>query len=95
MCYKLEDIYTDYLICQTKHATGLAAMLPNELSHDQVTRFLNSEVRDSKSLWGRIKSDVRRHEDEDSVFILDDMPAEKPYTDENEIIAWHYSHAKE
>lgn len=97
MCFKLEDIYTDYLICQTKHATatGLSAMLPEELSHDQITRFLNGEIRDSKSLWSEVKSDVRKQETEDDgVLLIDDMPAEKPYTDENDIIAWHYSHAK-
>lgn len=97
MCCKLQDIYTDYLICQTKHATatGLSAMLPDEVSHDQVTRFLGGEVRDSKALWQEVKSDVRRHETNDEgVLLLDDMPAEKPYTDENDIIAWHYSHAK-
>ena len=26
--------------------------------------------------------------------LLDDSIQEKPYTDENEIICWHYSHAK-
>ena len=28
------------------------------------------------------------------VLILDDSIEEKPYTDENEIVAWHHSHAK-
>lgn len=97
MRFNLEDIYTDYLIAQTKHATatGLSAILPDELSHDQVTRFLNDEVRGPSSLWGEVKADVRKHENEDGgVLLIDDMPAEKPYTDENDIIAWHYSHAK-
>ena len=26
--------------------------------------------------------------------MIDDFIEEKPYTDENEIVAWHYSHAK-
>ena len=36
------DIYTDYLICQNKHATatGLSDMVDGEFSHDKVTRFL-------------------------------------------------------
>ena len=87
MCRKLQDLYTDYLICQTKHATatGLSSMLPDELSHDQVTRFLNGDVHDARDLWLEVKQDVREHEKVDEgVLIVDDMPAEKPYTDENE-----------
>jgi hypothetical protein len=30
---------------------------------------------------------------EDGLLIIDDSIAEKPYTDENEIICWHYDHA--
>src|SRR5262249_23235430 len=30
---------------------------------------------------------------EDGVVIIDDSIAEKPYTDENDIICWHYDHA--
>ena len=93
----LQDIYSDYLIAQNPHATatGLSSLLPDELSHDKVTRFLNGKLLDSKALWQEVKSDVRRHESlDDGVLILDDMVGEKPYTDENEIISWHYSHGK-
>jgi hypothetical protein len=37
---------------------------------------------------------VREIEQEDGVIIIDDSIVEKPYTDENEIICWHYDHAK-
>ncbi|MEZ4590015.1 MAG: hypothetical protein R3D55_02545 [Chloroflexota bacterium] len=30
----------------------------------------------------------------DGVIIIDDSIAEKPFTDENDIICWHYDHAK-
>ena len=93
----IKDIYSDYLISQNKHATatGLANILSEEISHDQITRFLNGDLMGSKKLWLEIKSDVRAHEHKDKgVLVLDDMPAEKPYTDENEIMCWHYSHAK-
>ena len=37
---------------------------------------------------------VRRHEKSNGgVLILDDCIEDKPYTDENEIMCWHYSHA--
>jgi hypothetical protein len=32
---------------------------------------------------------------EDGVMIVEDSIAENPYTDENEIICWHYDHAKD
>ena len=41
------------------------------------------------------KPEIRRHERAmGGVLILDDSIEEKPYTDENEIVAWHHSHAK-
>ena len=41
-----------------------------------------------------MKQSVRSKESSDGVLILDDSIEEKPYTDENEINCWHYSHAK-
>jgi hypothetical protein len=37
---------------------------------------------------------VRAVEQADAALIVDDSIAEKPYTDENDIIAWHYDHAQ-
>ena len=90
------DIYTDYLICQNKHATatGLANMLDGEFSHDKVTRFLSQSSLGSKELWNYIKNSVSSEERPGGVLILDDTIEEKPYTDENDINCWHYSHAK-
>jgi hypothetical protein len=92
------DIYTDYLICQNKYATatGLADLLPLEVSHDKITRFLNGDLRGSKDLWLQIKPEVRRFETASGgALILDDTIEEKPYTDENEIICWHHCHTKD
>ena len=91
------DIYTDYLICQNQYATaiGLANLLDGALSHDQITRFLNRNQYSSKDLWEYVKKDVRRHErTKGGVLIIDDSIEEKPYTDENDIVCWHFSHAK-
>lgn len=92
----LLDIYTDYLICQNKYATatGLSDMVDGALSHDKVSRFLRMESFDSKELWSYVKNSVRERESKSGVLILDDSIEEKPYTDENEINCWHYSHAK-
>lgn len=92
---KLLDLYSDYLISafgQTT-ATGLSSLLNGEISHDQVQRSLAGEQQTSADLWRIAKSHVRKIESEDGVAIVDDSIAEKPYTDENDIICWHYDHA--
>ena len=97
MCCMLQDVYSDYLIAQNKYATatGLSAILPEVYSHDKVTRFLNQTPAGSKELWLNVKADVRSLQDQDDgILSLDDMVAEKPYTDENLIMCWHYSNAK-
>ncbi len=93
----LLDIYTDYLISQNQYATatGLSALLDGQISHDRITRFLNNNQFSSKDLWLYIKPKIHRHEEEKGgVLIIDDSIEEKPYTDENQIICWHFSHAK-
>jgi len=91
---KILDIYSDYLISafgQTT-TTGLASLLEGEISHDQNQRWLAGEKQTSADLWRVAKPHVRKIEDENGVMIVDDSIAEKPYTDENDIICWHYDH---
>jgi hypothetical protein len=92
----LLDIYSDYLISQNHYATstGLANMFQGEISHDQMSRHLRLEDYSSSNLWCYIKPDVRKNQSSDGVLILDDTISEKPYTDENAINCWHFSHAK-
>ena len=42
----LLDIYSDYLICQNKYATatGLSDLLSGDISHDKITKYLNSRL---------------------------------------------------
>ena len=97
MVQDILDIYTDYLICQNKYATaiGLSNLLDGALSHDQITRFLNRNEYSSKDLWEYVKADADRVEQtKGGVLIIDDTIEEKPYTDKNDIISWHFSHAK-
>jgi hypothetical protein len=96
---KLLDLYTDYLIVSNSHttATGLSNVLDNAISHDKITRFLSKEVYDSKTLWALVKPSVRKIEamiDSNSFgfLIVDDTIEEKHYTDENDIICYHYDH---
>ena len=93
---ELLDLYSDYLISafgQTT-ATGLATLLDGQISHDRVQRFLAGTKRTSSDLWQTVKPHVRAIQHHDGVLILDDSIAEKPYTDENDIICWHYDHTQ-
>jgi hypothetical protein len=94
----LLDLYTDYLISSFSQtsATGLSRLVDETVRHDQVSRFLSSGPFTSKDLWHLVKPHIRQIEDADAgVVIIDDTIEEKPYTDENEIICWHYDHSKD
>lgn len=90
------EVYTDYLLSTFGYATatGLSRMVEGELTHDQITRFLSAEEFTSKDLWALVKPTVREIEKEEGVLIIDDTIQEKPYTDENEVMCWHYDHTK-
>jgi hypothetical protein len=92
---ELLDIYTDYLISsfgQTS-GTGLSMLLEGAISHDRVQRFLASPRKSGADFWQVVKPYVRQIQRADGVLIVDDSISEKPYTDENEIICWHYDHS--
>jgi len=88
------DLYADYLLSTfgAATATGLSAMVDGQVSHDQVTRFLSAKEYTSKDLWLQVKSTVRSVESEDGVLIFDDTIQAKPWTDESELMCWHYDH---
>jgi len=92
----LLDLYSDYLLSSfgATTATGLSALLDGQVSHDQVTRFLSGSGYDSQTLWQQVKPVVRSIERDDGVLIFDDTIQEKPHTDENELICWHYDHTQ-
>jgi hypothetical protein len=92
---ELLDLYSDYLISSfgATTGTGLAALLDGAVSHDRIQRLLARRDFTSADLWRLVKPHVRAIEQDEGVLIVDDSIAEKPYTDENDIIAWHYDHA--
>jgi len=93
---ELVDLYTDYLIVVNGQATatGLSDVLDNEISHDKFTRMLSNGEFNSKYLWKKVKKIVRRVESEEGCLIIDDTVVEKRWTDENEIVCWHYDHSR-
>ena len=49
----------------------------------------------SADLWQVVKPTVRQVQHPDGVLIIDDSIEEKPYTDESELICWHFDHSKD
>ncbi len=93
----LLELYTDYLLSAFGYttATGLSKMTGGAVSHDKITRFLSEQELNSPKLWRLVKPLVRESEDKDlGVLIIDDTIEEKPYTDESELVCWHYDHSK-
>lgn len=92
----LLDLYTDYLISsfgQTS-ATGLSKLVDNAIGHDTITRLLANSDFNGKTLWQGVKPLVREHQDDFACLIFDDCIIEKAYTDENDLICWHWDHSK-
>jgi DDE superfamily endonuclease len=92
----LVDLYSDYLIASPmlSTATGFSAILDNEISHDKITRMLSSGILDSAFLWKHVKATCHEISGEDGVLIVDDSIEEKRYTDQSELICWHYDHSQ-
>lgn len=93
---ELLDLYADYLISSfgATTATGLSKLMDGQVSHDQITRLLAGKKQGSAELWQLIKPQVRKMQSDEGVMIIDDSIEEKPYTDENDIVCWHYDHSK-
>ena len=90
------ELYTDYLLSSFSYttATGMSIISEGEISHDKVTRFLRTEELTSSKLWNLVKKTVKRVESKDGVIEIDDTIEEKPHTDENDIVCWHFDHSE-
>ena len=96
MSSSLLELYTDYLISsfgQTS-ATGLSRLTDGVVSHDRVTRFLSEPKKTGADLWRKVKPLVRQMQSSEGVLIFDDTIEEKPYTDENNMVCWHWDHSQ-
>jgi hypothetical protein len=90
------DLYTDYLISSTSltTATGLSSLLKGSITHDKITRHLSKDNYDSRFLWKKVKTMVEEICSSDDLVVIcfDDSIEEKRYTDESELISWHFDH---
>ena len=95
----LLELYSDYLLSSfgATTATGLSALVEGAVSHDQVTRFLSGADYDARTLWQQVKPMVRSIQQDDGVLIVPPRTRgqEKPHTDENDLICWHYDHSQQ
>lgn len=92
----LFDIYVDFLICSTSYttATNLSRMTDGAISHDSVTRMLSKRDFTGADFWKQAKPFYKKIESDEGILIIDDSIEEKPYTDENDVICWHFDHCK-
>jgi hypothetical protein len=90
------DLYSDYLLSSFGYttATGISRLLEGSVSHDRITRFLSAKAFTPADLWLLVKPLVHKIQSKEGVLIFDDSIEEKPYTDENDIICWHWDHSK-
>ena len=88
------ELFTDYLLSSfgATTAAGLSVMAEGAVSHDRITCFLSRQDYTSKDLWRQVKAMVREVEDVQGVLIFDDAIQEMAWTDESDLICWHYDH---
>jgi len=88
------ELYTDYLLSTfgAATATGLSAMVEGDVSHDRITRLLSKQAYTSRDLWLQVKAMVREVENAEGVLIFDDTIEEKEWTQESELMCWHFDH---
>jgi len=94
---RIADLYSDYLLASfgATTATGLSELLEGAISHDPVTRYVAGPKKTVSDRWRTVKSFVRDVQAEAGVLIIDDSIEAKPYTDEKDIVCWHYDHSKD
>jgi len=90
------DLYTDYLLSsfgQTS-ATNLSRLMDEQLSHDDVTRFLGQPTDIGLTLWKTVKPLIRKHQQSDGVLIVDDSLLHKPHSQENGLVSTYFDHTR-
>ena len=90
------DLYSDYLVVNQGQATAtrLSALLEGHFSHDRLTRSLTQADYGSAQLWQLVKPFVHQVAQPDGVLVVDDSVEEKPYSQPNDLIGYHYDHTK-
>jgi hypothetical protein len=90
----LSDLYIESLMTNVGQVTctGISAATEGKIGHDQFSRLLSSGYFNEQYLWTKAKPVCEEIRSDDSVFIIDESVEAKPYTDESELISWHFDH---
>lgn len=90
------DLYSDFLISSPNlvSATLVSEVLNKAYSHDSFTRMLAQSELDAKTYWKSIKPSLRQLESSNGIISVDDTIENKPHSEENELISWHWDHTK-
>ncbi len=88
------DLYTDYLISSfgQASATNLSRLIDDQISHDDVSRFLSQPQPIGQTLWKQVKPLMRQHQSPDGIIILDDSLLHKPHSQPNGLVSTYYDH---
>jgi hypothetical protein len=90
------DLYTDYLLSsfgQTS-ATNMARLMDDQISHDDVTRFLSQPLQIGQTLWKTVKPLVREHQTDQGLLLVDDSLLHKPHSQETGLVSTYFDHTR-
>ncbi len=93
----VRNVYVDYVLSGSSvvSAVDLSAVVDGRFSHDQVSRMLSSGEVNAKTLYQKSKTWLKEREGKGVVTVsIDDSIAEKPYSEVNGVVNWHYDHTK-
>lgn len=90
----LLELYSDYLLASfgKTSATTLSQLVDGQVSHDQLTGFLQQSEPISPEVWKLAKPVVREIEQDDGTLAIDDTISLKPHSKENGAVEWFYDH---
>ncbi|NTS43958.1 transposase [Flavisolibacter sp. BT320] len=93
----VRNLYVDYVLSGSEviSAVDLSKAVGGRISHDQVSRMLSGGEVDDHLLYKKSKALVKSKEVKGVVTLsIDDSIAEKPYSEINGVVNWHYDHTK-
>ena len=88
-----EDDYIKFMIGSPRQyscceAERVSTQLPGRPSHDSWNRLLTNLEPDAGKLWEEVKAYVNRG---NGILVLDDSTLDKPYSQKNRLVSYHWS----
>jgi len=70
----------------------MARLMDDQISHDEVTRFLSQPHQIGQTLWKTVKPLIRKHQTDDGVLVVDDSLAHKPHFQPSGLVSTYFDH---